>query len=95
MDNVLLPISGETLRPLLKAVVAEALSQLSQKTGPADRLAYTESEAAALLGLTGRQLAEQRRARRLGFSRGPKGTILYSKADLLAYLARSHEEATA
>jgi len=92
MTGVQLHIPGDSLRPLVKAVVAEVLAEYSQVVGTDGRLAYPEAEAAALLGLTGRQLAEQRRAGRLGYSRGPKGSVLYSKSDLLAYLARDHEK---
>jgi len=82
----------QALRPLVRVIVAEVLADIGEANGLGKRLAYTEPEAAALLGLTGRQLAEQRRAGRVGYSRGPKNTILYSKADLLAYLASRHED---
>lgn len=95
MTGVQLQIPDDSLRPLVKTIVAEVLAEYSQIIGTEGRLAYTEPEAAALLGLTGRQLGEQRRAGRLSYSRGPKGAILYTKADLLAYLADRHEEATA
>jgi hypothetical protein len=92
MGDVNLPIPIDSLRPLVKGVVAEVLAELTQKFSNDGRLAYTEAEAAGLLGLTARQLAEQRRAGRLGYSRGPKDRALYSKSDLLAYLASNREE---
>jgi hypothetical protein len=85
----------QALRPLVHAIVAQVLADLGETNGHGSRLAYTEREAAALLGLTGRQLAEQRRAGRVGYSRGPKNTILYSRSDLLAYLASRREDVRA
>lgn len=92
MTGVQLQVEIDSLRPLVRAVVAEVLAELGQIGGSDGRLAYTEPEAAALLGLTSRQLGEQRRAGRLSYSRGPKGSILYSKGDLLEYLASRREE---
>jgi hypothetical protein len=87
-----LTIDAEALRPVIRAVIAEVLAELGAVNG-ADRLAYTEAEAATLLGLQRHQLADQRRAGRLSYSRGPKGSILYSRSDLLGYLASRREGA--
>ena len=73
------------IRPIVEAVVAEVLAQ----AGPlrAERLAYTEPEAAGLLGIRSHQLRD---ARLRGEITATKvgGRIGYEKSELLAYLAR-------
>lgn len=93
MNDLSLKIDPSGLRPLVEMAVEKVFERLGQAVITDGRLAYTEPEAASLLGLTARQLAEQRRAGRLGYSRGPKGSVLYTKADLLAYLSSRHEPA--
>jgi hypothetical protein len=78
-----------TLRPLIQAVVAEALAQLEADRARVggDKLCYSEAEAAALLSLHEHQLRDERRRGRVQASVGPGRKILYGKTDLLAYLA--------
>src|SRR5262245_55909227 len=92
-----LRIDPEALRVLIAAVVAEAVAALEADRARLEgRLAWSEPEAAALLGLNAHQLRDERRRGRIGAAVGPGGKILYSKSDLLAYLAaRRYEPAAA
>jgi hypothetical protein len=54
---------------------------------PGERVAWRESEAAPLIGLAVHQLRDERRRGRVSASIGPGRIILYTKADLLDYLA--------
>jgi hypothetical protein len=82
-------LDPDALRPLVQTVVEEVLSQLEQARAalPADRLAFSEPEAAALLGLRPHQLRDERLRHRIAASTGPGQKILYTRDDLLAYLA--------
>ena len=83
-----LSIDPEALRPLLRELVAEALAQLQQhQAALGDRLAWSEPEAARLLGLNPHQLRDERRRGRIAASEIVGGRIRYTRADLLAYLA--------
>lgn len=93
MTGLRLDLDADALRPLIRLIAAEVLAQLDCQRGRDDRLAYSESEAAALLGLQTHQLRDQRLQGRLSYSRGPKGCVLYSRRDLLEYLADRREEA--
>lgn len=80
-----LSINPEELRPVITAIVAEVLAQTSA-LGDA-RLAFTEPEAAGLLGIKPHALRDARlrqeiRATKIG------GRIGYSRDELLAYLSR-------
>lgn len=92
MSAVSLNLDPAELRPLLQTIVAEVLAVTDRL--PGDRMAFTEAEAAKLLGLRVHQLRDQRLAGRLSFSRGPKNAALYTRADLAAYLLRTREEAS-
>src|SRR5437016_1414567 len=85
-----LQLEPEALRPIIEAVVTEALARLEadrQRLGPDSRLAYSEAEAARLLGLQPHQLRDTRLRGEIEASVGPGRKILYSRADLLGYLA--------
>lgn len=84
-------IDTAELRPLVEAVVAEAVSAI-QRSGLDDdgRLAYPEPEAAQLLGLASHQLRDARlrgeiTATKLG------GRIGYERGELIDYLARGRQ----
>jgi hypothetical protein len=75
--------------PIIKAVVAETLAQLEadRRLVPENgRLAFTEEEAARLLGLEPHQLRDERRRGRIGASSIVGRRIRYTRGDLLAYL---------
>jgi hypothetical protein len=82
-------VDAEALRPLLREVVAEVLAQLEHDRAqiPDGPLAYSEEEAARLLGLEPHVLRDERRRRRIGASQVVGRRIRYTRADLLDYLA--------
>jgi hypothetical protein len=85
-------IPPEALRPLVQAIVAEVLQTLEDDRAKLNgRLAYTEPEAAELLGMRQHQLRDLRLAGRIGFTRGPKASAWYSREDLLKFMADNHE----
>jgi hypothetical protein len=87
--SINLDLDPATLEPLIRRVVEETLARLEAERVRLDngKLCYSEPEAAALLGLAPHQLRDERRRGRVQASVGPGRKILYSRADLLAYLA--------
>jgi excisionase family DNA binding protein len=84
------------LRPLVKSVVAEVLMELEQLKKTHDgRLAYTEAEAANMLGLKQHQLRDIRRNGKIGHTRIVGKRIRYTLQDLMAYLNCGREGASA
>ena len=78
----------ETIRPLVKLAVAEALDHLETERAKLNgRIAYTEPEAAALLGVRPHVLRD---CRRRGEIEGAKvgSKIVYTRDDLLEFLER-------
>jgi hypothetical protein len=94
-DGLLLQLNPLALRPLIQRIVEQTLATVDGERAQLNgRLAYTEAEAAALLGLQSYQLRDERLKGRIQASVGPRGRILYSRGDLLAYLQSrrwSHE----
>ena len=78
----------ETLRPLVHLAVAEALDRMEAERARFNgRLAFTEPEAAVLLGVRPHVLRDCRRRGELqGAKVGSK--IVYTRADLLDFLER-------
>ncbi len=79
------------LRPLVQLAVAEALDRLEDERAKLNgRLALTEPEAAALLGVKPYVLRD---CRRRGEIEGAKvgSKIVYTRADLLTFLDRQKE----
>jgi len=86
-------LDPETFAPLIDRAVAAAIAALDQqRTAFGDRLAFSEAEAAAMLGLEAHNLREARRKGHIAASRGPNRRILYSRQDLLTYLAENRIE---
>jgi hypothetical protein len=85
-----LSLPPELLRPLVREVVHEALTQLEQARArlPEDKLAFGECEAASLLSLAPHQLRDERLRGNVKASVGPGRKILYDRNELLAYLSR-------
>lgn len=84
------------LRPLVKAIVAEALAELEQRKKVHDgRLAYTEAAAASMLSLNQHQLRDLRLGGKISHSRIVGNKIRYTLQDLMDYLNRGREEASA
>jgi hypothetical protein len=91
-----LGLDAEALRPLLREIVAEVLAQVEEdRARVASRLAYSEAEASALIGLRPHQLRDERRRGRIGASVVVGGKIRYLPSDLTAYLAERRVCATA
>jgi len=82
-ENMELRFTAEEIRPLIEAVAAELLSRFPTSD---NRLAYAESEAAALIGVASTTLRDERLRGRVGASLvGRK--FRYTREDLLTYLA--------
>jgi hypothetical protein len=88
LASVVVKLDAEVLRPLVEAVVAEALRQLEADRHRLDGevLAYSEVDAAKLLGLEEHQLRDERRRGRIGASQIVGRRIRYARSDLLTYL---------
>jgi len=83
-------VSAETLRPLVRDIVVEVLAVQAQDQARLgeERLAWSEPEAAQLLGLQTHQLRDERLRGRISASLVVGRRIRYQRADLLAYLQR-------
>ncbi len=81
----------DALRPLVHLAVAEALDRMEGERAKFNgRLAFTEAEAAVLLGVKPHVLRDCRRRGELqGAKVGSK--IVYTRADLLEFLERQKE----
>ena len=81
----------EELRPLVHLAVAETLDRMEEERAKLNgRLAFTEPEAAVLLGVRPHVLRD---CRRRGELQGAKvgSRIVYTRADLLEFLERQKE----
>lgn len=76
------------LRPLVQLIIGELLAELSPRLSNLnDRLAFTQPEAAALIGVTPATLRDARlRGEITGSKVGKK--IVYSRDELAAFLTR-------
>src|SRR5690349_1197978 len=73
---------------IIRSVVQETVAAISaQQAALPDKLAFTESEAARLLSLHPHQLRDARLRGEIHASVGPGRRVLYTRADLQAYLA--------
>jgi hypothetical protein len=87
MAGINLELEPEALRPLVELVVSEVLRRVQDDLARLDgRLAYSEGEAAALLGLQPHQLRDERRRGRIQASEVVGRRIRYMRQDLLDYL---------
>ncbi len=80
------------LRPVVRLAVAEALDRMEEERAKLNgRLAFTEPEAAVLLGVKPHVLRD---CRRRGELQGAKvgSRIVYTRADLLEFLERQKEK---
>jgi len=81
-------LQPDDLRPLVKLVVTEVIERREADRGKLDgRLAYTEPEAAALLGVQPHVLGDARRRGEIVGSRVGK-RVLYERDQLLDLLKR-------
>lgn len=89
--SVRLQFDTEDLRPLVHLAVAEALDRMEAERARFNgRLAFTEPEAAVLLGVKPHVLRD---CRRRGEIEGAKvgSKIVYTRVDLLKFLERQKE----
>jgi hypothetical protein len=85
-----LSVDPRLLRPLISEVVRETLAAVeAERAALPDRLAFSEAEAARLLGLLPHQLRDKRRRGRIAASSVVGKRIRYTRQDLLDYLARA------
>jgi hypothetical protein len=85
--NTIIQCDPELLRPIVQAVVTEALARLEMDRAKLTaKIAFTEAEAARLLSLRQHQLRDERRRGRVKCSHGPGKMILYQPAHLIEYL---------
>ncbi len=93
--SVSLVIDAGALRDLVADVVRETLAAIEaeHRQVPGDRLAYSESEAARLLGLNVHQLRDERLRGRVAASVVVGKRIRYLRDDLLVYLRRGRVNA--
>ena len=81
------------LRPIVKAVVAEVLAEQKQLQQVYEgRLAYSEAEAANMLGLKQHQLRDLRRDNKISHTKIVGRQIRYTLQDLKDYLNRERVE---
>ncbi len=82
-----LNLDPKALRPLISVVVAEILAAMeADRDRMGDRMAYSEAEAARLLGLHTHQLRDIRLRKEIGASKIVGGRIAYTRDDLERYL---------
>jgi hypothetical protein len=86
-NGVALQIDPESLRPLIEQVVEATVARLEEaRATVGDRLAYSEPEAARLLGLAPHQLRDERLRGRIKASAIVGRRIRYMRGDLMDYL---------
>jgi hypothetical protein len=87
MSGINLEVAPEVLKPLIAQIVSEVVGQLEAERSKLDgKLAYSEQEAASLLGLREHQLRDERLRSRIRASAIVGRRIRYLRQDLLAYL---------
>jgi hypothetical protein len=86
--GVTLSLDPEVLRPLIRQIAAEVAESLRQAEAavPGGRMAYSEQEAARLLGLNAHQLRDERCRGRVVASKIVGGRVRYTPEALRAYL---------
>ena len=83
-----LHIEGDALRPLVREIVREVLTEVEwDRATVAGRMAYSEEEAARLIGLEPHVLRDERRRGPIAASSIVGRRIRYTPANLTTYLA--------
>lgn len=83
----LINFEAEDFAPLVRQIVAETLTSMQSKFDEmGKRLAFTEEEAAEMIGLKSHQLRDERRRGRIQASQIVCRAIRYSREDILRYL---------
>jgi hypothetical protein len=87
MSQIALHFDPESLEPVIRQVVEETLVRLESERARLDgKLAYSEEEAARLLGLAVHVLRDERLRGRITASQIVGKRIRYMREDLIAYL---------
>ncbi len=82
-----LTLDAATLQPLIKQIVRATLDEIGQERDQlADKLVYSEQEAAKLLGVAYHVLRDERQRGRIQCSHIVGRRVRYSRQDLLDYL---------
>jgi hypothetical protein len=86
-----LHLDPNAMRPLIADVVTEVMRRVEEQRAilPDGRLAYSEEEAARMIGLEPHQLRDERRRGRISASQIVGRRIRYTTADLVEYLMRN------
>ena len=93
MAGINLQLEPSVLEPLIRQIVAEVVAQLeTDRAKLGEKLAYSEAEAARLLGLREHQLRDARLAGKVGCSQVTGRRIRYTRSDLLEYLSQNRWE---
>lgn len=85
------PEDFAALKPLITEVVRATLAELQPSTSSGPPRAYTEAEAAELLGYRPHQLRDERRRGRIRCSYGPRRSPRYTDEQIREYLARQQQ----
>jgi hypothetical protein len=84
---VQLNLNADDLEPLIERVFERVIARLeTEREALGDRIAFSEAEAAALLGLEAHQLRDERRRGRIKASRIVNRAIRYLRSDIMDYL---------
>lgn len=90
-----LKIEPSVLIPLVREIVAAILAEQAQAAPMLNgRLAFSEPEAAELLGLNSWQLRDLRIAKKIGFTRIVGNRVRYTPEQLRAYLSLHSQPGT-
>jgi len=93
MDGMNLRIDLAQLEPLIQKVVAETVVRIEADRAKLDgKLAYSEPEAARLLGLQSHQLRDARLRGKIQCSQITGRRIRYTRDDLMHYLGSNRWE---
>ena len=94
MMGLNLQLDAAVLDPIIRQVVAETITQLeAERAKLGDKLAFSEAEAARLLGLRDHQLRDARLAGKIAASQITGRRIRYTREDLFRYLQQNRFEA--
>lgn len=81
----------DDMRPLLVEIIRQTLAELQPAAAAPHQQVFDEGQAAAYLQMRRHQLRDLRLAKKISFSRGPKGCVRYQLSDLLGYLESNRE----
>jgi hypothetical protein len=89
LSGLNLQLDPTSLEDFVRRVVEQTIAALDAQRAQLDSgLAYTEAQAAALIGQQPYQLRDERQKGLIEASSGPARKILSTRASLLAYLAK-------